>query len=77
MLRILNERVEDDYLITEYTRDGKSVSYVIKIAVQPESSGPVEPIEPVEVKPTLEEVADATLLETQYQTVLIEMLAGF
>lgn len=32
---------------------------------------------PIEQKPSLEEVAKSTLLETQYQTVLLEMLAGF
>lgn len=31
----------------------------------------------LEPQPTFEQVAQSTLLETQYQTVLIEMLAGF
>lgn len=34
-------------------------------------------IEESERKPTLEEIAETTLIETQYQTVLIEMIAGF
>lgn len=57
--------------VINYTKDGKTVSHMVKVPIQ------TEPIESVEPQSKLEEVAETTLLETQYQTLLIEMLAGF
>lgn len=74
MLRILRQYEEDGMLVTEYTANGKDVSHVVKSTPMQPTEEPVEPTEPQQ---TLEEVVEATLLETQYQTLLIEMLAGF
>lgn len=73
-MQILRQYEEDGLLVTEYTKDGTTVSHTVRVPIQTES---IEPVEPTEPQPTLEEVAEATLLETQYQTLLIEMLAGF
>lgn len=72
-MQLLNERIEGDFVIREYTRDSVNVSAVVKL-LTPKSIDFEEPIEP---QPTLEQATQATLLETQYQTLLIEMLAGF
>lgn len=71
MPTILNEYIDGDLKVTEYTQDGETVSHRVEVIADYTDIPVPEP------KPTLEEVADATLLETQYQTVLIEMLAGF
>ena len=71
---ILREYIDEEGLqVTEYTRDGETVSSIIRQYVTTEV---IEP-KPIESQLTSEEVIKATLLETQYQTLLIEMLAGF
>lgn len=64
MLQILREYVQDGYTITEYTRDGETISHTVKTAIPPE-------IEPVEEQPTLEE---QILFETKYQTLILETM---
>lgn len=53
MLKILNQIVEGDYTITEYTVDGKSVHAIVKTLTPKVIDEPVIPIIP---KPTLEEL---------------------
>lgn len=64
MLQILNQYKQDGYQITEYTKDGTTVSHTVKVPIQ------TEPIEPVEPPTTIEE---RILAENQYQTMLLEM----
>lgn len=68
---ILRQYVEEGYLITEYTRDGKTVSTRIKepIPVEPEPMPEPEPIEP---QPTLEEIQAQTLVNTEYLVIMSE-----
>ena len=68
MLQILNKYEQDNYQITEYTKDGTTVSHTVKMPIQ------TEPMEPVEPQPSIEE---QILVETQYQTVLLEMNSMF
>lgn len=49
MIKLLSEKVENGFLIREYSRDGVSVSHTIK------TQEPTEPIEPTEQAPTLED----------------------
>lgn len=69
-MKVLNRYEQDGLSVTEYTNDGVNVSHVVKTILI------TEPIE-INPLPTLEEIQEQTLLETQYQTLLIEMLAGF
>jgi hypothetical protein len=41
MLTVLKEYVENDYIITEYTRDGETVAAVVKTAVSENLEGEV------------------------------------
>lgn len=60
MLRILSKYEQDGYLITEYTRDGTTISHTVKTPIQTEP----------ETQSTLEEQLYA---ENLYQTALLEM----
>lgn len=51
MLKILREYVEGDEQVTEYTRDGVTVSHTVRMPVQEDKPEP-EPQEPIE---TIEE----------------------
>ena len=64
MLQILNQYIEDNMQVTEYTKDGTTISHVEKIAIPTE----IEIIE----QPTAEE---QILFETKYQTLLLETMA--
>jgi len=48
---ILSERIEGDYKIVEYTKDGVTVAYIRKVLI---SNEPPE-LEPVTSAPTLED----------------------
>lgn len=65
--QILRKQIEGNFEVVEYTDDGVTVSSIIKqpIAVEIDISEP---------QTTLEEVAEETLLETKYQTFLLEMM---
>lgn len=63
MIKILRKYEENGLLVTEYTKDGVTVTNVTKIAI------PTEPIEP-DLQATIEE---QILAENQYQTALLEM----
>lgn len=63
MLKVLNEYIEGEYKITEYTVDGETVSHKVSEMILddlPEK----EPIE-VQPQPTLEEMQAKTLLNTE------------
>lgn len=68
MIKVLREYEENGYQITEYTKDGETVSHTVKVAISDE---PTEPVSTMEL-PTIEE---QILSETQYQTVLLELSA--
>ena len=70
-MEIFKQYEQNGMSVTEYTKDGGVTVTTVKTPI------PVEPTEPVIPQPTIEEIAKANLLETQYQTTLIEMLAGF
>jgi hypothetical protein len=53
MLSILREYIEDNYRVIEYTKDGQTVSHVVKTPVQTEI--PLEETLPVPPQETLEE----------------------
>lgn len=62
MLKILNQYIEDNLQVTEYTKDGTTVSHTVKVPIQTEEPTP---------QPTLEE---RILFETEYQTTLLELM---
>ncbi|MFS0878259.1 hypothetical protein [Solibacillus isronensis] len=70
MVKII-ERIEDGYNI-RIIEGANGKRTIIKMLIPTEDN-----LQPIALQPTLEEVTQATLLETQYQTLLIEMLAGF
>ncbi len=63
---ILREYEENGFKITEYTRDGETVSARVEEKILSEDE--MLPVEPVEIKPqpTLEEMQAQTLLNTEY-----------
>lgn len=65
----------DGYLVTEYLDEAGDVIFTTR-KLFPMDGEDIE-VEPVPAMVTPEEVQQQTLLETQYQTVLLEMLAGF
>jgi hypothetical protein len=72
MLQVLREYQEDAQEVTEYTRDGETVSHTVRVPIQEETP----PAEPTETEPTLEE--KITRLEQQIQQdnlVTFEVLA--
>lgn len=64
MLKILNEYIEGNSKVIEYTKDGETVSHRVETAI------PME-IETTE-QPSMEE---QILFETKYQTLLLETMA--
>lgn len=60
---ILREYEEHRMNVIEYTKDGETVSHVVKTPIAQES-------EPEELQPTIEE---EILFETKYQTMILEM----
>ncbi|KEF40393.1 hypothetical protein M670_00419 [Schinkia azotoformans MEV2011] len=72
-MEILRQVVRDGMTITEYTRDGETVCGVMEVPVTVEPDETEQP--PLAEKgPTLEDIAEETLLETKYQTILLEMM---
>lgn len=63
----INNYIDGDYNVTEYG-NGAVVRSLISQLVEP------QPI--TESEPTTTEMINATYLETQYQTVLLEMQSG-
>lgn len=51
MITILRQYIEDNMQITEYTKDGQTVSHVVKVPVQAE----IPPGEQIPVPPTFEQ----------------------
>lgn len=66
-VRILRVHTEGDTQITEYTRDGKTVSHEVRNPISTESDS-VQIIE----QPTM---GEQILFETKYQTLLLETMA--
>lgn len=69
MVNLLRTYEENGNKVEEYTRDGKTVSHVIRTPIIDEST-----IEETPPEPTIEE---KILYETQYQTMLIETSMSF
>ena len=69
MVDFLDEIIEDGYLVTRYTIDGKTVSHVVRTLIVDDSTA-----EEVVPEPSIEE---KILYETQYQTMLIETSMSF
>lgn len=69
MLKLLSEKVEGNFIVTEYTVDGINISHTIKIPLREdgEFEGNLELVQP---QPTIEE---KILAENQYQTMLLEL----
>lgn len=71
-MKITNEKeiLENDYTYIERTYDTGTVEKIMK----------VEPViseqEPIDPQPSIDEIIRANYLETQYQTVLMEMQSG-
>lgn len=63
MVRILNEFIEGDFIITQYTKDGKNVSHIVKKPIIQETGL-------VESQPSISELI---LAENLYQTALLEI----
>ena len=73
---ILNKSEQDDYQITEYTKDGTTVSHTVRVPIQTE---PIEPVE-VEPQPSIEErlkqielSAAQTLMQVDYLAFMNEI----
>jgi hypothetical protein len=71
-MKITNEQeiLENGYTYIEIIYDTGTVEKIMK--VEPVISEP----EPIDPQPTMAEMINATYLETQYQTVLMEMQSG-
>ena len=69
MLTLLTSYEEDGYLIEKYTRDGETVSHVVRTPIIDEST--------IEEAPTTPTIEEKILYETQYQTMLIETSMSF
>ena len=69
MATLLRTYEENGVRIKEYTRDGETVSHVVRTTIIDEST-----IEETPPAPTIEE---KILYETQYQTMLIETSMSF
>lgn len=69
-MEILNQYVDNDYQVTEYTKDGTTVSHTVRTPIPVE---PIEPIEPIEPQPTLEELQAQTLLNTELLLIYTEI----
>lgn len=72
MLKILRQYEENGYQVTEYTRDGVTVSTTIKQPIPVDLPEP-EPIEPTEPQPTPEDMQTQTLLNTEYLVIMSEL----
>lgn len=60
-MKVLKKYVEDESNVTEYTKDGETISHTVRTRIQSE---------PIEPKPSIEE---EILFENKYQTMLLEM----
>ncbi|MDO9491417.1 hypothetical protein [Acetobacterium sp.] len=71
-MKITNQQeiLENGYTYIERTYDTGTVEKIMKVEPM---IGPIDPINP---EPTIAEMINATYLETQYQTVLMEMQSG-
>lgn len=67
MLQIFSQYTENDMQITEYTKDGTTISHTVRVAIQTES------VEPVEPQPSSEEIQTQTLLNTEYLVIMSEL----
>lgn len=67
MSTIINNYIDGNYNVTEYG-NGAVVRSLI--------SQPMPEPEPIDPQPTTDEIIRANYLETQYQTVLLEMQSG-
>lgn len=50
MISILHKHIENGIQVTEYTRDGVTVSHTVRTPVQTEQPEPQEPVETMEEK---------------------------
>lgn len=55
MLSIFNQYTDGVYSVTEYTRDGATISHIIKTIIQ------TEPSEPQEPEPTMKEIQETQM----------------
>lgn len=68
MVKLLHKYEENGEQVEEYTRDGKTVSHIVRTPIIDDSTA-----EEVVPEPSIEE---KILTETKYQTVLLEMNTG-
>ncbi|QOV10944.1 hypothetical protein [Viridibacillus arvi] len=66
-VELLREYEEDGAKVTEYTRDGETVSHTVR---EPIVTVPPAPVEP---QPTLVELQTQTLLNTEYLVTMSEL----
>ena len=82
MSQILRQYIDEEGMqVTEYTRDGETVSAIIRqpVPVETDESAPIQPSEPTPVE-TIEEKLeriDATTAYNQLQTEYLVILAEF
>ena len=82
MISILRQYIDGEGMqVTEYTRDGETVSAIIRqpVPVEPDESAPIQPVEPTPAE-TIEEKLeriDATTAYNQLQTEYLVILAEF
>lgn len=65
----MRDYIEGDYRITEYEN-----GTVVKQLISQEPA--ISELEPTDPQPSIDEIIRANYLETQYQTVLMEMQSG-
>ncbi|MGE7922384.1 hypothetical protein ACQKND_04255 [Viridibacillus arvi] len=66
-VKLLREYEENGEKVTEYTRDGETVSHTVRKPIVTEPPAPIEP------QPTLEELQTKTLLNTEYLITMSEL----
>lgn len=67
MLKILNQYIDAELEIIEYTKDGKTVSHRVETPIINESTMPIAK------QPTIEEMVAQTQLNTEYLVCLAEL----
>lgn len=70
-VQLLNERIEGDTIVKEYTKNGETISHTVMFPTYPEI--PIEDIPIVDVQLSVEEVQQQILLNTELLIIYKEL----
>lgn len=69
MIQVLREYLDGDIQVTEYTQDGVNASHTVRVPI----ASTIEPQEPQEQQPTLEELQAQVLMNTEMLLIYSEL----